>query len=56
MNLTQLQRIKTEQKHGFCEINKIGGPSCDYLWITGASREDLQDTLKSAREKDKGQG
>jgi hypothetical protein len=31
MNLTQFERIKTELKQRFYEINKIGGPSRDYL-------------------------
>jgi hypothetical protein len=31
MNLPQLERIKTKLEQKFYEINKIGGPSCDYL-------------------------
>jgi hypothetical protein len=29
MNLTQLERIKTELKQRFYEQNNIGGPRCD---------------------------
>jgi hypothetical protein len=53
MNLTQLERIKTDQKHGFYEKNKIGGPRCDYQKISGAIREVSQDTSNSAHEKNK---
>jgi hypothetical protein len=56
MNLTQLERIKTELKHKRYGENKIKGSNCDYLWISGASKQDLQDTLNSARKKNRLQG
>jgi hypothetical protein len=38
MNLVQLERIKTELKHGFYEINKIAGA---YSGLT----QDLRDKI-----------
>jgi hypothetical protein len=50
MNLTQLEPIKMELKHGRYEQNKIGRT---YMRLTKdfwANRKDSRDTLNSARE------
>jgi hypothetical protein len=56
MNLTRLERIKTELKHAIYEINKKQRPTCDYLHISGTSKQESRDTTNSAREKIKGLG
>jgi hypothetical protein len=56
MDLTQLERMKTEQKQRFYEQNKIAGT---YLRLTidfRASKQETRDTGNNARETDKARG
>jgi hypothetical protein len=56
MDLTQLERIKTELKRRFYGGNKIERTFTRLTIDLEGQQKDLQDTLNSARETDKARG